>query len=354
MVAIGTMMLFAGIVAFLFLGEKSLWLDEAISVMWARRDGNGLLQMIMSTELALQGIYCLLLHVWLKFGNSEFWIRSLSAFCMLLTVPMIYALGARLGGKRAGMIAMILFITNAAIVHYAQEARSYALTILLVTTASFFLVAYTEEPSKRKCAGYIITGVLAVYAHSFAFLVLVAHAVTVMATKRRSRLWKSALISGAIIFVALLPLVRLVLFTDAAEWLSSVPETSWQDLVFIWGFLAGAQSFSPWGWVLGFCYSFLCLGSLYSGWKRWRAGKLSDTSWHYCFLVTWLLLPVAITFILSLLKPLFVYRYLLICIPPLIVLASIGIAHIENGRFAGACLAVLLPEFCTKVTFSSS
>src|SRR5260370_30313980 len=77
--------------------------------------------------------------------------------------------------RRVASIAAVLFAFNAYIVRYSQEARSYALFVLLATLSSGFLIAWLREPSRRNRMSYIVVSVLAVYAHFYALLLIVAH-----------------------------------------------------------------------------------------------------------------------------------------------------------------------------------
>jgi hypothetical protein len=60
-------------------------------------------------------------------------------------------------------------------------------------------------------------------------------------------------------------------------------------------------------------------------------------------LVGWLVIPVGVVFAASYLRPLLVPRYLIIALPPLVLLAAVGLASIRRRRpFAVALIAFLL------------
>ena len=50
--------------------------------------------------------YYLLLRGWIHLGTAEWIVRSLSAICSIATLPLLYQLGVRLFGVRAGQIAV--------------------------------------------------------------------------------------------------------------------------------------------------------------------------------------------------------------------------------------------------------
>ncbi len=114
------------------------WMDEAITTGIAshslsaipgilRHDGN-------------PPLYYMLLHVWISiFGASESATHALSVVFGLLTVPVGMWAGWSLFGRRAGMMAAVLFAFSAFLTQYAQETRMYELMGLLglFATAGF-------------------------------------------------------------------------------------------------------------------------------------------------------------------------------------------------------------------------
>ena len=168
------LLLAAGVaVRFLHLISKPFWFDECFSVEVARIGWGNFLRLLWWRE-ANMSLYYLLLRIWLHFGQTEFFIRSLSALIAAATLPAIYWLGRLLYNRRVGLIAAALFAFNAYSVRYAQEARSYALFLLLATLSSCFLIALLREPLRRNRLGYVLASSLAVYAHFYALLLVVA------------------------------------------------------------------------------------------------------------------------------------------------------------------------------------
>src|SRR5580704_18535577 len=146
-------------IRFLFLARKPFWFDECFSVEVARIDWRNFLHLLWWRE-ANMSLYYVLLRIWLHFGQSPFFIRSLSVVISALTVPAIYWLGRLLYNRRVGLIGAALFAFNAYDVRYAQEARSYTLFVLLATISSGFLLAFLRQPTRRNRLGYIVISIL--------------------------------------------------------------------------------------------------------------------------------------------------------------------------------------------------
>src|ERR1700692_1795399 len=126
--AVGVASLLGTFARFSHLGAKSLWLDEAISLEIARLEWRDLFTVLTRHE-ANMSFYYFLLHFWIRLGQSEFAIRSLSAIFGVLTIPAIYSLAAALSRTRAGAIAAFLLALNPVHIAYSQEARAYSLVI---------------------------------------------------------------------------------------------------------------------------------------------------------------------------------------------------------------------------------
>src|SRR5580692_568445 len=91
---------------------KPFWFDECFSVEVARIDWRNFLHLLWWRE-ANMSLYYVLLRIWLHFGQSPFFIRSLSVAISALTVPAIYWLGRLLYNRRVGLIGAALFAFNA-------------------------------------------------------------------------------------------------------------------------------------------------------------------------------------------------------------------------------------------------
>jgi mannosyltransferase len=309
---------------FAHLGAKSVWLDESISVGQATKQG---VWVTLTGRGDNMGLHSFLLHVWIKaFGESEIAIRSLSVFFAALCVPAVYLAGRRLFDRRAGLVAAVLLAPNAFFVQWAQQARGYTLLILLVTLSSYFFLGELERPSRANRVAYVVSSAAALDAHSFAAFVVLAQLLTVLALRRRAAFTKSWLGVAAAIAVLGLPEGIHALDTGAAQlsWISTPNGASLRKALLD---LGGG------GWwalavLLGGC-----------GLAVLRAMKVGDR-WRECFLATWLVVPVALSFAGSFVQPMFLSRYLLVSLPALVLLAARGLTKLPSPALLAALVAV--------------
>ena len=127
------------------LGERAIWLDEATAFRQAHWPISSILVQPDNAPL-----HYLILWVWLKFGDSEFWFRFSSVLCFVFTVPVVYAIGRTLHGRRAGLYAAWLAATAPFLIRYAQEARMYALLTLLCSLALLSAALIISKQSDRR------------------------------------------------------------------------------------------------------------------------------------------------------------------------------------------------------------
>jgi mannosyltransferase len=312
----------AAVLNFLFLDKRGIWFDEAVSIAIARADWPSLWQTISQHELNMS-FYYVLLHLWVDLGVSEFFIRSLSVIFSILTVPVIYALGSRLFDKRIGLIAALLIAVNTFFINHAQLARGYSLMLLLVTLSSLLFVMGMQRPSKWVWATYIVTSVLAIYTHVFAAFVPAVHGLSLVFLRRKEIPWKSLLTSATAIILLILPLI--VYYSNSNP--TNVDYIHPPSLGYIYGVFFAITGGSN---ITFAAYFIPCFIALIYAVKKWLAVKTSYETWYYGLLLIWLLAPVAIAFCISQIKPIFLSRYFTICLPPLVLLAAIGIWQLRR------------------------
>lgn len=71
-----------------------------------------------------------------------------------------------------------------------------------------------------------------------------------------------------------------------------------------------------------------------------RPGEERARRWPYALVVAWLVVPLAGAALLSLVKPLFLARYLIVVLPPLAILVALG-AQALRPRWRAAALAIV-------------
>jgi mannosyltransferase len=334
-------------VRFLCLACKPFWFDECFSVEVARIGWRNFLHLLWWRE-ANMSLYYVLLRMWLNvdlhYGQSEFFIRSLSVLIAAATLPAVYWLARLLYDRRVALIAATLFTFNAYNVRYAQEARSYALFLLLATLSSGFLIALLREPARRNRVGYVLVSILAVYAHFYALLLVAAHWLALCwlgghgQTTDESGARLSARMRRAWITIglAVLPLLVFVAKTGAGP-IRWIQRPGLRDVLEFYQHLSGGSN-----WVLAVIYAVAGLAAVMPLKKQLLARAQDWETWRTQFLLIWLFFPVVLTVLLSFARPVFLGRYMIFCLPALLILVAAGLARLPKWWLLGAALTGIL------------
>jgi mannosyltransferase len=209
---LGAIALVAALLRFPTLAQQSFWTDEAFSHAIVNGSLGHAISTVPRTE-STPPVYYVLLWFWAQlFGAGEAGLRSLSAVCGVLAVVVVGEVGRRLVSARVGLFSALLTAVSPIMVWYSQEARAYAMVILLSALSILALLHALERPGRGRLLAWGVCGAAALAVHYFAIFVVVPEACWLgVSLKRRGRLSLdtafSALAIPVIVGVALLPLV---------------------------------------------------------------------------------------------------------------------------------------------------
>lgn len=150
------------------LGGKSLWVDEADSLYFASYAFPDILFRLCDPH---PPAYYVLLRVFLKLGQSEFWVRLPSAIAGALTVPLLALFGWELSAtlevpgltRRTGVLASLFLAVAPLHVWYSQEARMYAMVTALGLCSVYFALRFAHRRECWCAVGYVVTASMALY-----------------------------------------------------------------------------------------------------------------------------------------------------------------------------------------------
>ncbi|HEY6421596.1 MAG TPA: glycosyltransferase family 39 protein [Candidatus Binataceae bacterium] len=336
--AVGAITIVGAILRMLFLGKQSLWNDEGYSAYVALLPWHSLVE-VMEPNM---GLYYIMLHFWAWFGDSEFMLRLPSVICSVATIPVLYSLGKRLFDWRLGIIAALLMAVHAFDIQYAQEARSYSLVVLLITISSVYLLKGLERPTLANWILYILASILALYAHLFAGLILVAQWVFLLFSMYRTWSWRQLGVIGLALVILSVPAVLLVFRAHSGrpQW---IPQTSFRGVILLFDNLAGSEPISP--NIAGHCLAVLYLIGLLAGVVAFASAwfnRSRDAMAGYGFLLSGVLVPLILALAVSIIKPLIIARYFLVCLPFLILLTAAVITELRPRLLLLGMLVVFL------------
>jgi 4-amino-4-deoxy-L-arabinose transferase-like glycosyltransferase len=303
-------------------------------------------------------LYYTLAWLWTQLtGTGEFGLRSLSALAGVATVPVAYLLGAELRGRRAGVVAAALVAVNPMLLWYSQEARSYALLVLLTALAALYFVRAlpgTSGSGRRDLTLWGVFSALALATHYFAIFPIALEAAWLL--RRHGRRAWAGLRIVVLAGLALAPLILHQTSLGHAEWIGSrsLGHRLWEaGVTFVVGetgdIVARPETVLQAAVPLLALLAGLALLAVRGGREERRSGGLM-----LALAAATIVAPLA----LALVAPGNDYvlaRNLLPALVPLLVTVAIG-TTLRRARRAGAALAALLVVyslgFCLWVSAS--
>ena len=334
------------------LGKPGIWFDEAFSVELARQPFPLLWRTIFGPEPNME-LYYLLLHFWLLLTALvglhpvEWVVRLPSAICAALSTGVIFWLGRRYLGTLVAGMATLLYACNYLQLIYAQQTRAYALQLLLLSLSWLALLAAFQNAhgQKRWWCLYVLTMVLAIYAHLFSVLILFSQCVAFSGLFVLSPHWKTLIRHHALLFVSSLMLIGVLSVPMFIESFHGA-KTGWlpiphiQELFSLLTIISGDNS--RYMSVMGVCIlcgvlfvAFAVLIRRVAGFSRWthqhplivhNFEPLYELWPFVWMLLCWLILPVALSYLVSQGSlRLFSTRYLVVVVPPFCLLATLAV-----------------------------
>ncbi|MEO7909906.1 MAG: glycosyltransferase family 39 protein [Roseiflexaceae bacterium] len=347
---------------------KSLWLDESFSV-WMGRQPLGVMWRYLVQLDQHPPLYYTLLHFWMWLGDSETVVRGFSALWSILTLPVIYAIGLRIGGRRLGILAALILALAPLHIQFAQNARMYTMLTFTASMALLCIVYLLEDQQNQESRtektqqvsvvnapalwwlGLVAFTTLTMFGHNTALLFPVAlglfvagaygrpalvrrmrSAVDAALPDRRWRNWSIALGVVLLLWLPWLPgfLVQ-IRRVDDEFWIS--PPTfrsvgaSWRDFV---------SAFAPGGpFVTPLILVYTCIALLGAWWLRHKPALLA-------LLLLLIVVPFAGELLVSLRRPIYSSRTLIWASIPFYLLLANGLLQLRSRQLVVAATLVLV------------
>lgn len=327
------------------LDGQSLWSDEGVSVALAQRD---LATIARDAAHDIHPpLYYYLLHFWARlFGTSETAVRSLSVLCGLLLIFFTYLLGIALFDDRVALVASFLAALSPFQIYYSQETRMYILVALQGAISLFLFLKFARATREEDTASlwptvafYTLFITSALYTHYFAFTIFlvanVAYALWLLLTPS-ARKWRAfALWSLSQLLVILLYLPWL---NFAKEQLRTWPAISQPiSLDFLAQEVLRIFSLGLFAQMGPLVFGFLVIALL------GLIPKGDGNEGHsIAVALTYLLLPPLVMYLLSLSRPLYRPKLLLLATPGYLLLLARGVSGAWMERNRNVVTGILL------------
>lgn len=328
---------------------QSVWIDEVNT--FVQSDPNlSFSETYETLKLDLQPpLYFYLLKIMLAvFGYTTFILRLFSALFGVAGVYAVYILGKELYHKKAGIYASLVLCFNYFHIYYSQEARPYSFLFFFTTLSFYYLIRFIKAPSNKRAIAYGITSCLMLYGHPYGIFSFFSQYVILLIcfiqTEKTFKLafFKHIFLAGFISIVLYIPAIQL--FLNAANissfWIPMPGPTVFTLL------LNDFFGYSEFLMAIVYLLIIFVLIKVFSVKEETnflggiRSNKLFS---GFVVLTIWITICILIPFIRSHLQiPMIVPRYLIGILPAIVILISIGLAHIEQKTLRTLILALII------------
>jgi mannosyltransferase len=336
---------------FIALGAKSFWLDEIASVVIARIPGNSFWHWLW-TEEGNMALYYVMLRPWLGIHLGESTVRLLSVLPGIASLPIIYLLGRRLFGRNVGLLAALFLALSTCSVVYSQEARGYSWLLLGTIVSTHLFARLIERPTYAMALGYALAVGVTFYFHYFGLLVPLAHAVSLVALSKGRRPWRQLLFAGVIVGAFAVPVLWMV-HIQPARHLDWVQKPSLLEIYHLGVFLA-AESGKGVGPVL-LLLELTLIGVFFQTMLALqRNNRATWDYWAHALVASGLLTPMVFTLLVSVMRPVFFHRFLIICLPAWLLAVAVGASALAQRRMRVLAVAAVcvLSLVSTAISYS--
>ncbi|MBZ0267989.1 glycosyltransferase family 39 protein, partial [bacterium] len=198
-------LLVAALLRLFRLSHQSFWIDELISLQLATYAQGA--EFFRGLLIDIHGPFLtLLLHGWVRLGESEGWVRLLFVIPSVATIPFFYRLVTELFHERAGRVAAWALALSPFHVWYAQEVRAYAWVMLWTVVALWLFVRIWDGRGGRGTAVALAATLALAVLSNFSVVFLLA-ALSVAVVVRRPfapalfRTWSLVLVGVSLVFL---------------------------------------------------------------------------------------------------------------------------------------------------------
>jgi len=340
---------------FHMLGVRSLWPAECFSILVARQPWPQFLRTMWWGE-GNMAFYYVLLRAWLLLADSEIWLQSLSAMFGVMAIPAIYALGSRFLSKNVGFIAAGLLAIHSFHVERSEVLRSYSLLTLIVILSTYSFLAILESPRRKGLwVLYVLFSALAIYAQTFSVFLLAGQWLALLPLRIKSLGVLRLLAAGTAIGVLTSPLLAVMILENKGQ-LDWVPRLTPTSILNVFRGIVGADTLalqSSLGSVL--LLALYVVTWIFAVWALFLSERREvdqPTTGAAVPVLGWTLaFPIVAMTAISLVKPILYPRFLLMCVPAGVLLASQGLTTIEKHLTRGRLVsyAVLFLMICLSL-----
>lgn len=356
-------LILGGFLRFFRLTRLSIWEDESYFIYFTQRFSFAELLSFNYMDPSHPQSEFLLFKIYTNlFGIEKFLVRLPFVIFGIISIFLVYLIAKKLFNKKIGLLSSFLFAISPFHIYLSQETRPYTFHIMISLIAILFLVNYIKFKRNKDLNLAFLFAIIASYFHYFGlFIVAFISAYTLYlnwAEKTDIKRWFRIQIYS---FIGTLPLIFMIFhsrqFGDITKNFFSLLEIPYLFMVFSIGEtgLIFKTSTLHQDLIKNLPYLLICfiilacilISSLKTLVKNIKLKKTSSNK-NYTLVISYFLIPLIITIIVSFVTPLFRPRYLSGILPAYLIILSLGLNSINKKRLKILLVAGLI--FITSIS----
>jgi mannosyltransferase len=258
---------------------------------------------------ANMGPYYVILWPWVRINDGDLWIRLLSTLGVVATVWAIWAIVRRWSGSGVAAVAVAVYALTPFVLSWSMQARGYALAMALITWSVYFADRIRVGEGRWSGALFGVFVGLSIAMQLTTAFVFVGIVATVLALAPTRQTARSLVMAGFTAVIAFSPFaIAVALNTDQADWIPALTMRLFTQEFFL-------ASSGP-IWAVFIASGWVCLLA-----AAWRVQGLRP----YLVPIAGVVMGIAGLVVISLfLRPMFIGRYLIGCLPLAVIAAAGG------------------------------
>jgi len=304
------------------LGGPSLWVDEGYTAYAAQRSPEWWFD-----NDQYHVLYDAVARMWTSVaGTSEWALRMPSVLGAMAACGLLVVLARKLFDNRIALIGGVFLATSPFVVKWSQQARGYTLLLALSLLVTLLLLRALDRGSRASWAVYGVGFSALVIWHAVAGLLLVpAHAALI--AQRRDRALPHGPLAAVIICAFAIPWAAVIAMRSTGagagmNWLTAPTPTVVAHAV------SDASGVAGLGLLL----------AIAGVWVLRRARK-TDLA---VLLGVWACAPFVLALLPSVVRPVFLDRYLIVAAPAFALLAAVAVTGVGRRLGVAAGLAAVV------------
>lgn len=219
--------------------DKSFSGDELNSVLGAKQNISNMLPYVARSD-SYPPLQHLLLHFWLKLGDSETWVRILYCFFGIGTCFVTYLIGKEYVNTKFGLYSLFFASISPQLIQLSQYIRGIIISAFFISLSIYFLIRILKgKVNLLNWGGYLFSSIFALYSSYFIVLIIIAENLYMIFNWRRIKNIIKKWVASQLLIITSLMLGMSFFIKQALYIKNFVQIQAYKEGFFILGFHVG-------------------------------------------------------------------------------------------------------------------